>query len=116
MAHPGSTQDAAKYPRRVPRHIPSTQPPLGKSTFAQALHSALTGNSNIINGHSNSNSHSNDNNSYNNSAPQQDVSLDSNAGSTASRKEVLNAKLASGEAPWDMISLRAAINSATPGD
>ena len=34
---------------------------------------------------------------------------------SAARKEALSAKLASGEAPWDMISLRAAINSASCG-
>lgn len=34
----------------------------------------------------------------------------------ATRKDNLNAKLASGEAPWDMISLRAAINGASCGE
>ncbi|MCJ1464007.1 hypothetical protein MMC07_002617 [Pseudocyphellaria aurata] len=38
------------------------------------------------------------------------------AHSNASRKENLSAKLASGEAPWDMISLRAAINTASCGE
>ncbi|KAK9787995.1 hypothetical protein WJX73_009513 [Symbiochloris irregularis] len=43
------------------------------------------------------------------------ASIDGSSGATASKKEALTAKLASGEAPWDMISLRAAINSAQPG-
>ena len=34
---------------------------------------------------------------------------------TRSKQESVNARLAAGEAPWDMISLKAAIQAARPG-
>ena len=42
------------------------------------------------------------------------VPLGALRGST-SKKESITARLAAGEAPWDMLSLKAAIHSASPG-
>lgn len=93
-----ANQSAAANPLNLPmpEPLPGSQAPARKSAFAAALQSALAGNQDT--------------------GPATDAaSIDGTSGTTASKKEALTAKLASGEAPWDMISLRAAINSAQPG-